>query len=134
MMAPSTMLSGGTDSTSIAETRYPLPAGFSSIALTELEPMSSPTRLLALRNSTLRCLQTQTSLAIRIPEVPGFADPTKSAVNAGNGYSGQLGVQLSTYNFATGLQLRLLCSCVKVACNCPCQLGLSEAVPGHNRV
>src|SRR5687767_7257332 len=60
MMAPSTMLSGGTDSTPIAETRYPLPAGFSSIAFTELDPMSRPTRLFVRRNSTLRCLQTRT--------------------------------------------------------------------------
>src|SRR6187402_2526474 len=53
MMAPSTMLSGGTDSTPMADTRNPFPAGFNSMALTELDPMSRPTRLFARRNSTL---------------------------------------------------------------------------------
>src|SRR5205823_3024937 len=43
MIAPSTMLSGGTGWTANAPTLYPLPAGFSSTALTALEPMSSPT-------------------------------------------------------------------------------------------
>ena len=43
MMAPSTILSGGTGSVANAETRNPLPAGFSSTAFTALEPMSRPT-------------------------------------------------------------------------------------------
>ena len=43
MMAPSTMLSGGTGSTANAVTLKPLPDGFSSTALTALEPMSRPT-------------------------------------------------------------------------------------------
>src|SRR5688572_2717068 len=43
MMAPSTMLSGGTGSLAKAATRKPLPAAFNSTALTALEPMSSPT-------------------------------------------------------------------------------------------
>src|SRR4051794_28643925 len=62
MIAPSTMLSGGTGSLPNPVTLYPLPAGLSSIALTALEPMSSPTRAFALRNtvvsscSCLRCV------------------------------------------------------------------------------
>ena len=51
MMAPSTMESGGTGSLPNAATRYPLPAGFSSTALTALDPMSSPTTVFALRNT-----------------------------------------------------------------------------------
>ena len=43
MMAPSTMLSGGTGSMATASTLKPLPYGRSSTALTALEPMSSPT-------------------------------------------------------------------------------------------
>src|SRR5436190_15981091 len=43
MMAPSTMLSGGTGSEPKATTLYPLPAGLISTALTALDPMSSPT-------------------------------------------------------------------------------------------
>src|SRR5215203_4419300 len=66
MMAPSTMLSGGTDSTPMAETRNPLPTDFSSIALTELDPMSRPTRLFGRRNSTFTCLRAY-QMANRIP-------------------------------------------------------------------
>src|SRR6187397_2970232 len=59
MMAPSTMLSGGTVSTPRAETRNPLPTGLSSMALTELDPMSRPTIFFVRRNScTLGCLPT----------------------------------------------------------------------------
>src|SRR5438132_8052981 len=43
MMVPSTMLSGGIGSAANAATLKPLPAGFSSTALTALDPMSSPT-------------------------------------------------------------------------------------------
>ena len=43
MIAPSTMLSGGTASIANAATRNPLPDGFNSTALTALEPMSRPT-------------------------------------------------------------------------------------------
>src|SRR6266478_5939304 len=43
MMAPSTMLSGGTDSMANATTLKPLPTAFSSTALTALDPMSRPT-------------------------------------------------------------------------------------------
>src|SRR5262249_23197151 len=43
MMAPSTMLSGGIGSIANAMPLNPLPAGFSSTALTALDPMSSPT-------------------------------------------------------------------------------------------
>ena len=43
MMAPSTIASGGTGSLPKAATRKPLPDGFSSTALTALDPMSSPT-------------------------------------------------------------------------------------------
>src|SRR5439155_1821270 len=43
MMAPSTMLSGGTGSMANATTLKPFPTAFSSTALTELDPMSSPT-------------------------------------------------------------------------------------------
>src|SRR3954471_23735456 len=47
MIAPSTMLSGGTGSAPNADTRNaPLPAGLSSTALTALEPMSRPTTAL----------------------------------------------------------------------------------------
>jgi hypothetical protein len=42
MMAPSTMASGGTGSAANAVTLYPLPDGFTSTALTALDPMSSP--------------------------------------------------------------------------------------------
>src|SRR5262245_14176114 len=51
MMAPSTMLSGGTGSEPNAATLNPLPAGLSSTALTALEPISRPTRDFALRNT-----------------------------------------------------------------------------------
>src|SRR5688500_12571741 len=50
MMAPSTMESGGTGAMPKAATRYPLPAGFNSTALTALDPMSSPTTLFDFRN------------------------------------------------------------------------------------
>src|SRR5205814_2011186 len=43
MIAPSTMLSGGTGSTATAPTLKPLPLARSSTALTALDPMSSPT-------------------------------------------------------------------------------------------
>src|SRR5438270_1982252 len=43
MMAPSTMLSGGTGSEPNAATFHPFPAGLSSTALTALDPMSRPT-------------------------------------------------------------------------------------------
>src|SRR5262249_54940234 len=43
MIAPSTMLSGGTGSMPKATTFHPLPAAFSSTAFTALEPMSRPT-------------------------------------------------------------------------------------------
>src|SRR6478672_10547097 len=47
MIAPSTMLSGGTGSVPKAETRKaPLPEGVSSTALTALDPMSRPTTAL----------------------------------------------------------------------------------------
>ena len=49
MMAPSTMLSGGTGSMAKAATLdSPCPTAFSSTALTALEPMSSPTTALDL--------------------------------------------------------------------------------------
>src|SRR5689334_4348695 len=51
MMAPSTMLSGGTGSLPNAATLNALPAGLSSTALTALEPISRPTRDFALRNT-----------------------------------------------------------------------------------
>src|SRR5215203_4142013 len=50
MMAPSTIESGGTGSLPNAATRNPFPDGFSSTALTALDPMSSPTTALVLRN------------------------------------------------------------------------------------
>src|SRR6185436_17431911 len=50
MMAPSTIESGGTGSLPNAATRNPFPEGFSSTALTALDPMSSPTTALVLRN------------------------------------------------------------------------------------
>src|SRR2546426_3755878 len=56
MMAPSTMLSGGIGSMPNATTRYALPAGLSSTALTALDPMSSPTIALLLRNTTIYLL------------------------------------------------------------------------------
>src|SRR5215208_5856692 len=43
MIAPSTILSGGTGSMANATTLKPLPALFNSTALTALDPMSSPT-------------------------------------------------------------------------------------------
>src|SRR5471030_1286932 len=43
MIAPSTMLSGGTGSMASAATLKPLPTAFSSTALTALDPMSRPT-------------------------------------------------------------------------------------------
>src|SRR5439155_464352 len=57
MMAPSTMLSGGTGSVPNAATRYPLPDGFNSTAFTALDPISRPTtdRLL-LNNPTISLL------------------------------------------------------------------------------
>src|SRR6185503_6166636 len=51
MMAPSTMASADTGSMPNAVTRYPLPDGFSSTALTALDPMSSPTTVLAFPKS-----------------------------------------------------------------------------------
>src|SRR5215212_6386986 len=54
-MAPSTIASGGTCSIPNAATRNPLPAGLSSTALTVLEPMSSPTTDLGLRNKGTDC-------------------------------------------------------------------------------
>src|SRR6185436_14117914 len=51
IMAPSTMLSGGTASEPKADTLNALPAGLSSTALTALEPISRPTRDFALRNT-----------------------------------------------------------------------------------
>src|SRR3954453_6091395 len=51
MIAPSTMLSGGTGSLPNAATLNALPAAFSSTALTALEPISRPTRDFALRNT-----------------------------------------------------------------------------------
>src|SRR5215218_3336529 len=51
MMAPSTMLSGGTDSEPKAVTLNVFPVGFSSTALTALDPMSRPTRDFALPNT-----------------------------------------------------------------------------------
>ncbi len=51
MMAPSTMLSGGIGSTPMAVTLYPLPEGFSSMAFTALDPMSSPIKLLVRRKN-----------------------------------------------------------------------------------
>ena len=48
MMAPSTMLSGGIGSLPKAVTLNALPVGFSSTALTALDPMSSPTTALLL--------------------------------------------------------------------------------------
>jgi hypothetical protein len=53
MIAPSTMLSGGTGSLPKAVTLYALPDGLSSMALTALDPMSRPTSDLALRNTAL---------------------------------------------------------------------------------
>src|SRR6185503_17269265 len=50
MMAPSTIESGGTGSLPNAATRNPFPDGFSSTAFTALDPMSSPTTALVLRN------------------------------------------------------------------------------------
>ncbi len=50
MIAPSTIASGGTGSVPNAATLNPFPAGFSSTALTALEPMSSPTHAFALPN------------------------------------------------------------------------------------
>src|SRR5262245_37014363 len=58
-IAPSTMLSGGIGSQPNAETRNPLPTGFSSIAFTALEPTSSPTTALFLPNPSMK----------RVPEV-----------------------------------------------------------------
>ena len=52
MIAPSTMLSGGTGSTPMATTLKPRPDALSSIALTALDPMSSPTTGLLLLKST----------------------------------------------------------------------------------
>src|SRR5215472_87678 len=51
MIAPSTMLSGGSGSVPNTVTLKDLPAGLSSTALTADEPISSPTRALALRNT-----------------------------------------------------------------------------------
>src|SRR6476660_2344650 len=51
MMAPSTMLSGGRFSVPKPVTLYVFPDALSSTALTALEPMSRPTRALALRNT-----------------------------------------------------------------------------------
>jgi hypothetical protein len=84
----------------MAETRNPLPAGFSSIALTELDPMSSPTRLFVRRNSTFTCLQTRSAWQTEY-QPGGLADPTKSALNTGIGGSGQRGDSHSTYETAS---------------------------------
>ncbi len=51
MIAPSTMLSGGTGSAASADTLYPFPDGLSSTALTALDPMSSPTTAFCLPNT-----------------------------------------------------------------------------------
>src|SRR5262249_46739173 len=51
MMAPSTMLSGGSDSVPNPVTLYDLPAAFNSTAFTADEPISSPTSAFALRNT-----------------------------------------------------------------------------------
>src|SRR5262245_42949096 len=53
MIAPSTIASGGTGSAPNAVTLYPLPAGFTSTALTALDPMSSPTIVLAFAKSAI---------------------------------------------------------------------------------
>src|SRR5262245_25594562 len=50
MIAPSTMVSGGIGSTANAETLKVFPEGFSSTALTALDPMSRPTTGFDLRN------------------------------------------------------------------------------------
>src|SRR5262249_27167843 len=52
MMAPSTMLSGGSGSVPKPVTLYDLPADFSSTALTADDPMSRPTSAFALRRNT----------------------------------------------------------------------------------
>ena len=56
MMAPSTMLSGGTGSAANADDAKPLPAGLSSTALTALDPMSRPTTAFDLvKTKHVRC-------------------------------------------------------------------------------
>ena len=50
MIAPSTIASRGSGSLAKAATRYALPDGFSSMALTALDPMSRPTTAFVLRN------------------------------------------------------------------------------------
>src|SRR3954471_2426130 len=52
MIAPSTMLSGGSDSVPKPVTLYVFPDALSSTAFTALEPISRPTRALALRNTS----------------------------------------------------------------------------------
>src|SRR5215475_8844039 len=59
MIAPSTMLSGGTGSLARATTRKPFPAGLSSTALTALDPISRPTTafvFLVRPNTSQSCL------------------------------------------------------------------------------
>src|ERR1051326_2404810 len=51
MIAPSTILSGGSGSVPKPVTRYDFPDVFSSTALTADDPMSRPTRAFALRNT-----------------------------------------------------------------------------------
>src|SRR5262245_28501571 len=65
MMAPSTMLSGGTGSAPKAATRNPFPAGFSSTALTALEPISRPTTDRLLLNRPTRPLRCQKDLRVQ---------------------------------------------------------------------
>ena len=78
MIAPSTMLSGGSGSTPIATTLKPRPEGLSSIALTALEPMSRPTTGLLRLKST-----TPPSLLRAGPESPATAEsPRANAVPA----------------------------------------------------
>src|SRR5262245_1097574 len=80
MMAPSTILSGGTGSEPNATTLCPLPAGLSSTALTALEPISRPTTgFCALPNPNTafvlfekrepeRALFTRCALSAHVPE------------------------------------------------------------------
>ena len=71
IIAPSTMLSGGTGSIANAMTLYPLPAALSSTALTALEPMSRPTTDFDLPrpNTIVSWLKRVRSSAKRIPNL-----------------------------------------------------------------
>src|SRR5204863_3321929 len=67
MIAPSTMLSGGTGSLANAATLYDFPTAFSSTALTALDPMSRPTTAFGLPRPNTAAPQPQSEYQSQPP-------------------------------------------------------------------